>query len=171
MGAEAVFGPEPLNAGHRVQDFDCGVASLNDYLTRQALADQRADKSRTYVVASDDGVIGYFTLAAASISPRDATERAMKGQGVQAIPAVLLARLAVDSRFQGQGIGEALLIEALARSATAADVIGARAVLVHAIGDPARGFYTRYGFEPSPTDPLHLIMLMKDIRKTLRTRA
>lgn len=80
---------------------------------------------------------------------------------------ILLARLAVDTAEQGRGLGEAMLVEALARSCEAAGMIGARAVLVHAKNDEARAFYARYGFEPSPTDPLHLMLLMKDARKTL----
>jgi predicted N-acetyltransferase YhbS len=163
-----VFGPEPLGPDHNVQEFDCGVESLNEYLTRRALPDQRADKSQTLVVVRDERVCGYFSLAAASVDPEDATDRAARGQGAQAIPAVLLARLAVDIRCKGQGIGGALLVEALARSAAAADLIGARVVLVNAVSDEAKGFYLHYGFEPSPTNPLHLVMLMKDIRKTLR---
>jgi len=111
--------------------------------------------------------VGYFSLAAASVEPMDATERLARGQGAQAIPAVLLGRLAVDRRAQGEGLGEALLVQALAKAAVAADTIGARAVLVHAASADARAFYMRYGFEPSPTSDLHLIMLMKDIRKTL----
>lgn len=168
MPAEATFGPEPLTSDHSFEGFDCGLASLNEYLVRQALADQRAEKARTYVVVGDDRVAGYFTLAASSISPSDATSRAARGQGAQSIPAVLFGRLAVDTRFQGRGIGEALLVEALARSAAAAEAIGARVVLVNAVNECAKAFYTRYGFEPSPTDPLHLIMPMKDIRTTLR---
>jgi predicted N-acetyltransferase YhbS len=163
-----VFGPEPLGPEHDADGFDCGVASLNDYLTRRALADRRADKSQTLVIVRDERVCGYFALAAASIEPADATARAARGQGAQPIPAILLARLAVDVRCQGHGIGGALLVEALARSAAAADLIGARVVLVNAASPEAKQFYLKFGFEPSPTDPLHLLMLMKDVRKTLR---
>ena len=104
---------------------------------------------------------------AASLEPADATTRLAKGQGAQGIPAILLGRLGVDRRAQGRGSGEALLVEAIARAAAAADTIGARAVLAHAASGDARSFYTRHGFEPSPTNLLHLMMLMKDIRKTL----
>ncbi len=167
MSDRIVPSPEPLDSFHELGDFDCGVASLNDYLVKRAFDDQRAGKSRTYVVTSGASVVGYFSLAAGALAPPKASPRLAKGQGSQPIPVVLLARLAVDSEWQGSGLGEALLVEALARSAAAADVIGARAVLVHAVDERARSFYLKYGFEPLPTDDLHLVMLMKDIRKTL----
>ena len=112
-------------------------------------------------------VVAYYSLAAGSVEAADATERLAKGQGQQAIPVVVLVRLAVDSSEQGHGLGESMLFQALARSADAARLIGVRAVLVHAKDAAARSFYERYGFEPSPTHPLHLVLLMKDIRKTL----
>lgn len=167
MSAERVVGPVPLRSDHVVAGFDCGVPVLNDYLVRQAFPDQRAEKSRTYVIEGGEAVIGYFSLAAASVEPADATARLVMGQGAQAIPVILLGRLAVDRRAQGRGLGEALLIAAVAKAAAAADTIGARAVLVQAGSEEAWSFYLKYGFEPSPTSPMHLIMLMKDIRKTL----
>jgi len=112
-------------------------------------------------------VVAYYSLAAGSVEAADATERPTKRQGQQAIPVVVLVRLAVDSSEQGHGLGESMLFQALARSADAARLIGVRAVLVHAKHAAARSFYERYGFEPSPTHPLHLVLLMKDIRKTL----
>ena len=125
------------------------------------------DKTRTYVALRGRRVVAFFSLAASSVEPGDATDRASKGQGRHAIPVILLARLAVDASEQGQGLGETMLLDALAKCAGAAGAIGARAVLVHAKDDRARAFYERYGFEPSPTHPLHLIMLMKDVRKSL----
>lgn len=167
MSADLLFGPEPLDSHHDVEAFDCGNGSLNAYLSVRALHDQRADKSRTYVVARQGRVVGYFSIAAASVEAADATGRAARGQGAQAIPAVLIGRLAVDSAEQRKGLGEALLLEALRKCAAAAETIGARVVLVHAFDDGARAFYLRYGFEPSPTSALHLMLLMKDVRRTL----
>lgn len=167
MSDRAVLGPEPLGSSHELGSFDCGVASLNNYLVKRALDDQRAGKSRTYVLTNRASVVGYFSLAAGAVAPPQAASRLAKGQGNQPIPVVLLARLAVDSKWQGRRFGEALLVEALARSAAAAEVIGARAVLVHAIDERARSFYLKYGFEPLPTGDLHLVMLMKDIHKML----
>ena len=167
MKSDSLHGPRLLTQGDDLTAFDCGVTSLNHYLAGRAYSDQQAGKSRTYVATRHDRVVGYFSVAAASIEPSDATERAAKGQGAQQIPAVLIGRLAVDKTVQGQGMGEALLVEALRKSAAAAETIGARAVLVDALDEGARNFYAKLGFEASPSNPLHLMMLMKDVRKTL----
>ena len=160
-------GPEPLTRDHDTALFKCGVPSLDAYLKEQALADARAGKSHTQVATRGHAVVAYYSLAAGSVEAAEAGTRAARGQGAQPIPVVLLARLAVDRDEQGQGIGSWMLLEALTRSAEAADIIGVRAVLVHALDERARGFYERAGFEPSPTHPLHLLMLVKDIRRTL----
>jgi GNAT superfamily N-acetyltransferase len=167
-GAHPLSGPMPMAPHHLTGSFSCGAPSLDEYLLRRALGDQRAEKSRTYVASRDNHVVAYFTLAAGAVGPEAAPARVAKGQGRQPVPVILLARLAVDEREQGKRLGEAMLLEALARSAEAAETIGARAVLVHAKDDEARSFYRHYGFEPSPTDPLHLMLLMKDIRRSLR---
>jgi GNAT superfamily N-acetyltransferase len=164
---EPLVGPEPLGPHHELEGFHCGVPALDAYLKERALTDQKAEKSRSYVAARGRRAVAYFSLAAAGVEPEDATTRPATGQGRQPIPVVLLARLAVDLHEQGRGLGEAMLVDALRRCAQAADTIGARAVLVHAKDERARGFYVRYGFEPSPTNPLHLVVLMKDVRVSL----
>ena len=166
---DPLVGPEPLETSHTVDGFDCGIVALNDYLASQAFADQRAGKSRTYVAARSGRVVAYFSLAAASITPDAATERAAEGQGAQGIPAILLARFAVDRSEQGRGVGRATLVDALARCAQAADVVGVRVVLVHAKEDDSRTFYLKHDFEASPVNPLQLMILIKDVRKTLGT--
>ena len=158
---------EPLTERHDVEGFDCGVAALDRHLKRQALRNQQADKAQTMVAVQEDRVVACFSLAAASIEPDAATPRAARGQGSQPIPAILLARLAVDRSEQQRGLGRAMLVEALARSAQAADAIGARLVLVQAKDERVRGFYEHFGFEVSPTGDLQLMLLMKDIRKSL----
>lgn len=160
--------PVPLTEDHLTEGFSCGVPTLDEYLTRWALADQRAEKSRTYVTAAGKSVVAYYSLAAGAAVPSDAPERVTRGQRAQPIPVILLARLAVDIRYQHRSLGEALLLDALGRCSAAADVIGARAVLVHAATAEARGLYLRYGFEASPASPLHLMLLLKDVRATLR---
>lgn len=162
-----MLGPFALDATHAVAGFDCGVIALNDYIVGQALIDQRSGKSRTFVATRGGRVAAFFSLAPAGIGPQNATERAAKGQGSQDIPAILLARFAVHFSEQGRGIGRAMLVDALARCAQAADAVGFRAVLANATDDRARSFYLKHDFEPSPTNPLHLMMLMKDVRKTL----
>lgn len=166
MSAEEVFGPEPLGPAHQLDGFDCGVESLNEYLRRFALGDLAAGKSRTYVIARGERVVGYFSLAMSSVSLQDATERVAAGQGGQPIPAILIGRLAIDKVEQGRGFGEALLVEALRKSVAAAQIIGARAVFAHALDEHAKSFYLKYGFESSPCHDLLVMLLMKDVRKT-----
>ena len=170
MSANSVFGPEPLASSHQIDEFDCRVPSLNDYLKVRALGDAPAGKSRTYVIVRNEKVIGYFSISSASIDPAEATQRAAKGQGKQNIPAILLGRLAVDVSAKGNGLGEALLIAALQKALQAAEIVGARVVLAHALDEGARSFYLKYGFEASPCHELHVKMLMKDIRKTYLNR-
>lgn len=161
--------PEPLAPGHDIEHFNCGVASLNLWLAKHAAGAAAAGSARTFVVqdAEQQRVVGYHALAAASLTREQATARAAKGMPRHPIPAVLLARLAVDVSVQGRGVGGWLLRDAMLRGLSAAESVGIRVLLVHAMNDDARAFYVRHGFEPSPTDPLNLQMLIKDIRAAL----
>jgi GNAT superfamily N-acetyltransferase len=162
--------PVPLAPEHATSEFDCGSPSLTDWLREVAPMAQRAGTNRVYVACyrGEAAVAGYYALAAASIEQAEASPRALQGAGRSPIPAILLARLGVDGRAQGQGLGRALVRDALLRVAQAADVVGVRAVLIHAESSRARDFYLSLAeFEPSPTDPLHLILLLKDLRRTL----
>ncbi len=159
--------PEPLGADHELKPFDCADEALNAYLKRYAMANQLAGAARTYVAHRARVVIGYYSLAACSVETPQAPARVAKGLARHPIPATLLARLAVDRREQGQGIGASLLQDALLRHLQAQTIIGSRAVLVHAKDDAAASFYGKFGFEPSPADPRHLYLLTKDIRRTL----
>ena len=159
---------EQLTADHDVSRFDCGAhASLTEWLKRYALVNQRNESARTYVVHRGGIVVGYYSITSASVSPEDAPPRVSKGLGRHPVPVILLARLAVDRTEQGRGLGAALLKDALGRIAQAADIVGARAVLVHAIDEEAKKFYLHFDFEPSPISDLHLLLLMKDLRKAL----
>jgi GNAT superfamily N-acetyltransferase len=158
---------ELLASNHDLSEFDCGKhASLNEWLKRFARMNQASGDTRTYVVHRGSRVVGYYSLAPGSISRREATVRASKS-APEPIPIVLLARLAVDKQEQGQGIGSALLKDALKRAYAGAEIIGGRAVLVHAIDAEAAAFYRRYGFETCPGMELHLMLLMKDLRASL----
>ena len=162
--------PEPLGKQHRVDDFDCGEPALDDWLKRYALGAQASGSARVFVTTLEDGetVVGYYALAAAQVTPEEATARALKGQPrARPIPAVLLARLAVDREHQQAGLGRSLLQDVLLRCVDAADAIGARVLLVHAKHEAAKAWYSQFDFEESPTDPLHLMMLMKDVRAFL----
>lgn len=158
--------PELLDASHAVEEFDSGVDSLDIWFKKHALQAQSSGSARTHVVVDHEQhrVVGYHALAAASISQAEATRRASKGMPRHPLPAVLLARLAVDQTVQDRGLGAWLLRDAMLRALSAADEIGVRVLLVHAIDDNARAFYARHGFEPSPTDELHLQLLLKDVR-------
>ena len=163
-GGEAPLRLEALAETHHVAGFDCGDVDLDDYLTRRALADQRAGKTR--VAARDGLVVGFFGLKAATVSPPATTEH-LPGQGPLDVPVILLERLAVGTSEQGHGLGAAMLVQALSRCLQAADTMFSRAVLVDTGVAEARGFFEKYGFEPSPTDPQHLVIRTKDIRKSL----
>jgi GNAT superfamily N-acetyltransferase len=155
---------EPLNEDHILDRFDCGEhKSLTTWLRQFARINQASNSTRTYIVHRAQHVVGYYSLAASSIRKEDASSRGAKGQPNHPIPVILLARLAIDKTEQHQGLGPALLKDALQRCLRAAKEIGARAVLVHAIDEKAKGFYRHFGFEDCAVDDLHLMLLIKDI--------
>jgi predicted N-acetyltransferase YhbS len=160
--------PVPLAARHDVSSFDCGAPALNHYLKKFALQNQRSQAARTYVATRGETVAGYYTLAAASVRREEAPARVAKGLAAHPVPVILLARLAVDGSEKGKGVGAGLLKDALQRAVQAADIVGCRAVLVHAKDEAAKMFYERFGFESSPSDPFHLFLLLKDIRASVR---
>lgn len=163
--------PRRLTAHDDVDEFSCGQPDLDDWLKRFALVNQRANMTTVFVTCSADKVVGYYALATGGVERAQAPDRVSRGVPSHPIPVVLLARLAVDSSAQGRGLGRALLRDALIRVASAAVEIGIRALLIHAKDERAREFYMRCAeFEPSPTDPLHLFLLMKDLRKSLGTQ-
>jgi GNAT superfamily N-acetyltransferase len=159
---------ERLSARHDIADFDCGVPPLNEWLSRHALVSQASGATQIYVGIRAQTVLGFYALAAGSVEPARASRRVAMGLGRYPVPVVVLARLAVDQRAQRRGVGAALLKDALYRVAGAADIIGVRALLVQAKDEAARRFYERFDFEASPTDPLHLFLLMKDLRRALK---
>jgi GNAT superfamily N-acetyltransferase len=156
--------PVPLTRHHDLTAFDCGAPALNDYLRKHALQNHQNRSARTYVTTRDNRVVGYYTLAAGSVAHEGVPERVAKGLGKYPVPIILLARLAVDRTEQGKGVGAALLRDALLRALQAADLVGCRAVLVHAKDATAQAFYRKFDFEPSPIDELHLYLLIKDIQ-------
>ena len=159
-----------LRQDHQLDEFDCGQDDLNRFLRRQAWASQQSNSAQTYVLVDGLAVRGYYSLAAGSVKHEAASERVRKGQTRHPIPVILLARLAVDRSLQGRGVGAALLKDALVRVAGAADMIGARALLVHAKDERAKSFYAHFGLEPSATDPLHLFLVTKDLKARLPAR-
>jgi GNAT superfamily N-acetyltransferase len=156
---------EKLRADHPIESFDCGREALNRYLLRYAWQNQLAGAAQTYVGLASEPAVGYYTLAVGHVTREDAPERLTKGLARHPVPIMLLARLAVDHRWQGQGVGNALLKDAMLRTLQAADIAGIRAFAVHAKDDEARRFYLKFDFIPSPSDPVHLFVLLKDVRR------
>lgn len=154
-----------LERTHAVDSFDCGHEDLNRYLRRFARNNQSAGSAQTYVAITDNRVIGYYSLSVGAVAHAEAPTRVVKGLARHPVPVMLLARLAVDHAAKGQGLGAALLYDALARTLQAADIAGIRAILVHAKDDEARRFYQHFDFDPSPTDGYHLYLLIKELRK------
>jgi len=160
-------GTQKLSRDHDLARFDCGKTALNDWLTRSAWQNQQADAAKTYVASRGNRVVGYYSLVASSVRRSDAPERIARGLANHPIGVILLARLALDVAEKGQGLGKALLKDALVRTAQAAEIVCVRALLVDAIDDEARRFYMHFNFEPSLVDPMHLMLLIKDLRAML----
>jgi GNAT superfamily N-acetyltransferase len=163
--------PEALASRHALEGFSSGEQGLDAWLAKHARSAAAVGSARTYVVtdAEQQRVVGYHALTVAEISHADATPGVARGMPRYPIPAVLLARLAVDRSVQGRGLGAFLLRDAMTRVAAAAEAVGIRALLVHAVSPEARSFYMRHGLEPSPTDELHLMISIKGIRAGMDT--
>ena len=157
-----------LAAGDPVDVFDCDQPELNRYLHRYAWTNQKANSAQTYITCASSQIAGYYSLSVAGVDHARAPDRITKGLAKHPVPVMLLARLAVDRNFQEQGLGTALLKDALLRTLQAADIAGIRAILVHAKNETARRWYLRFDFEPGPIDPMHLFLLLKDIQHAVR---
>ena len=154
-----------LESRHDRTSFNCGVEPLNVYLRQYALQNQREGIVRNYVTCRDTRVVGYYSLAYGSAAQADAPPALTKGIGKYPIPLMILARLAVDVREKGQGLGKALLKDAILRTLQAAEIAGLKAIFVHAKDQSAEQFYAKHGFIPSPGDPFHLFFPLDSLRK------
>jgi predicted N-acetyltransferase YhbS len=161
--------PEPLNAQHRLEGFDCGKPALNEWLLRHARQAQGSGSAKTFVV-SEDGVrvAGYFSLTVGQVDTLDAPERIRKGMGQYPLPVVILARLAVSVADQGRGVGLGLLQDAIRRTMLIAEQAGFRAILTHPIDAEAAKFHARFGFIVSPLREQQLLLLLKGARRWVR---
>ena len=162
--------PEPLGAHHTLDHFDSGVFSLDAWLKRRAMANQASGASRTYVVADDSLVVGYYALASHAVAAVAATGRVRRNMP-DPIPVVVLGRLAIARTHQGQGLDRALFQDAARRVMHAAYTIGIRALLVHALSEDAKAFYLRLGLDPSPLDPMTLMVTLADLQVAIRPKA
>ena len=157
--------PQPLDANHQLEEFDCGKPALTDWLPRHAHQAQGSGAARTFVVCDGDRVAGYFSLTVGQIDTLEAPERTRRGMGQYPIPLVILARHAVDLDYQGQGIGFSMLQDAIRRTIAIADQAGTRALPTHPIDESAEAFYRRFGFGSTPAHERQLILPLKDARR------
>jgi GNAT superfamily N-acetyltransferase len=158
--------PEPLAEIHDLDGFDSGVSSLDDWLKRRARPNQVSGASRTFVLTEEKRVVGYYALASGGIAVAASAGRFRRNMP-DPVPVAVLGRLAIDLAHQGKGLGRALFRDCAMRVAHAADSIGIRGIIVHAISDEARAFYVALGFDPAPGDPMTLMVTLGDIRKGL----
>jgi GNAT superfamily N-acetyltransferase len=155
--------PELLANHHETADFSCGTVALDDWLKRRALTNQNSGATRTFVTCIDKRVMGYYALASGAISTQSVSG-SFRQNMPDPIPVVILARLAIDSSCQGQGLGRVLFRDAALRIMRAADTIGIRGIIVHAISEQAKNFYLALGFDVSPLEPMTLIISLKNLR-------
>ncbi len=158
------FTIEKLRRDHPVDGFDCGKEPLNRFLIRFALQSQLSGNSQTCLAIADDAVAGFYTLVFGDVACVDAPERLCKGVARHPLPLMILARLAVSRLWAGTGMGSGLLKDALLRTLEASEIAGLRAFAVHAKDDAAQAFYQRFDFIASPSDPMHMFILLKDLR-------
>jgi GNAT superfamily N-acetyltransferase len=159
--------PEPLSETHELADFSSGVGSLDDWLKRRARANQISGASRTFVVAEDNKVLGYYALASGGIAVTSSVGRFRRNMP-DPIPVVVLGRLAIDRAQHGRGLGRSLFRDCALRVAQAADTIGIRGIVVHAISEEAKKFYVALGFDPSPMEPMTLMVTLADVRHLIQ---
>jgi GNAT superfamily N-acetyltransferase len=158
--------PEPLAPEHDIAGFDCAVASLNNWLHRRAAANQASGASRTFVACESNTVVGYYALASSAVATVAASGR-MRRNMPNPVPVVVLGRLAVATSHHGQGLGRALFRDAALRVIHAAQAIGIRGMVVHALSDSAKAFYLHLGLDESPLDPMTLMVTIADLQAAL----
>ncbi|QEI07560.1 GNAT family N-acetyltransferase [Pigmentiphaga aceris] len=158
-----LLAPVPLDSGHDTHDFDCGVESLNAWLIRRALTNQVSGASRTFVVCEGGKLVGYYALASSAVVPAAAPGRFRRNMP-DPVPVVVLGRLAVAVSHRGKGLGRALFQDAALRVIHAADAIGIRGMVVHALSEEAKLFYQNLGLDESPLDPMTLMVTVADLR-------
>lgn len=156
--------PEPIAAHHETAAFACGVETLDYWLKQRAMKNQLTGASRTFVVGNDNRVLAYYALASSAVAAQVATGRLRRNMP-DPIPVVVLGRLAIDQSIQGRGMGRALVRDACLRVMAAAEAIGIRGMVVHALSARAQAFYERVGFDPSPLDPMILMATVADLRE------
>ena len=158
--------PTPITTEHDIKSFNSGEVSLNNWLQKRALKNQATGASRCFVTCNDNTVVGYYCLSAGAIS-HEASPKSMRRNMPDPLPVILLGRLSVDQRYSNQGIGQALLRDAMLRAVNVSKDTGVFAILVHALSEPAKQFYLSRGFIESPLQPMTLMMTLETIRSIL----
>ena len=158
--------PVPIASGHELADFDSGVPSLDEWLKKRAFKNHASGASRCFALCADNVVVAYYSLSAGAISHEEAP-KAMRRNMPNPLPVLLLGRLAVDKRYHNQGLGQALLRDAMLRAVSVSSDAGVFALLVHALSDQAKQFYRSRGFVESPLQPMTLFMTVETIRSIL----
>ncbi|ODS93818.1 MAG: GNAT family N-acetyltransferase [Comamonas sp. SCN 65-56] len=159
--------PQPLEASHRLEEFDCGKPALTEWLLRHARQAQGSGSARTFVSCDGERVAGYYSLTVGQIDTLEVPERVRRGMGQYPIPLIILARLAIDLNYQKRGLGFSLLQNAIQRAIAVARNAGIRALLTHPLDAEAQAFYQRFGFEPTPENEQQMILLLKDARRLI----
>lgn len=152
--------PEPIRGEHNLSPFDCGVSTLNRWLANLAMANQVRGASRTFVIHQDRRVTGYYCLVAGGVE-RQELPGTMRQNMPNPIPAIILGRLAVDARWQGQGLGAVLLKDAMARAQFIASHVGAAILVVDTNDQGTARFYKKFGFRPFPHDASRLLLKIR----------
>ena len=164
-----ITAPEPLDERHEVSGFRSGVPGLDAWLLSKARLNEAKGGGRTYVACEGERMVGFYSLAASSVERRRVSSRVGRSMP-EPVPAILLGQLAVDTSCQGRGLGSDLLVDAARRALSAADVIGARAIVVQALDERAKAFYERFGFRQfSDREPLMLVLRISELRAALQT--
>lgn len=158
--------PEPLAADYALDGFECGEGSLDHWLKNRALKNQASGASRCFVVSDGNKVIGFYSLSAGGIH-HEAAPKPMRRNMPDPLPVLLLGRLAIDRRYHNQGLGRALLRDAMLRAVHVASDAGVFAIMIHALSEPAKRFYLSRGFVESPLQPMTLMMTLATVRAIL----
>lgn len=168
MASSRGKGPRPIHTSDDFDPFCSGVPELDRWLQSRALSNEESGASRTFILKAGNRVVGYYALTVGNVTHAAASGRVRRNMP-DPIPAAILARLAIDQEWQGKGLGGDLMQDAVLRTLNAAETLGIRAMMIHALSDQAKGFYERYGFQASPAEPYTLMATLADLRKAFST--
>ena len=164
MNQGSLTAPERITAEHNIADFDRGEPTLDEWLRKRALKNSSSGGSRSFVIRAENAVLGYYSLSSGAVA-HDTAPKSMRRNMPDPLPAMLLGRLAVDRRYHNQGLGSALLRDAMLRTLGISQETGVALMFVHALHDQAKQFYLSRGFVQSPLQPMTLMMTVATIQQ------